>query len=96
MEVLFTPIAKKEFLAAVAYLLDRNPTAASNFLDRVDAQISQLEQFPESGSFIPEFPNSGYRQVFSKPYRFFYRIKDDAVWITAVYYERQIPIRLEQ
>ena len=96
MEVEFSPTAKKEFLAAVAYLLDRNPTAADNFLDRVDALIDQLERFPESGSYIPEFPNADYRQVFPKPYRFFYRIKDNVVWITAVYYERQIPIRLEQ
>jgi len=96
MDVKFTPSAENEFYSAVAYLLERNPTAADNFLDRVDKAIERLEAFPESGSYIPEFPSSDYRQVFPTPYRFFYRIKNGVVWITAVYYERQIPVRLEQ
>jgi plasmid stabilization system protein ParE len=39
----------------------------------------------------PEFPDLPFREVIVKPYRFFYRIKDKAVWIVAVWHGAQLP-----
>ena len=44
-----------------------------------------------SGRPIPEFPDLPYREVIVAPYRFFYRVKDNAVWIVAVWHGARIP-----
>jgi plasmid stabilization system protein ParE len=40
---------------------------------------------------LPEFPDTHYREVIVAPYRFFYRVKDNVVWIVAVWHGAQIP-----
>jgi len=50
-----------------------------------------LEDFPESGRVVPEFPDLPYQEVIIPPYRFFYRIKGDVVWIVAVWHGAQLP-----
>jgi toxin ParE1/3/4 len=53
--------------------------------------LRRLEKFPESGRRIPEFPDLFYREVIIPPYRFFYRIKDNIIWVVAVCYGAQLP-----
>ena len=91
MLVKYTRLAEAAYLEAVSYLRERNPSAARDFVLEVRKREEQLLAFPLSGSYVPEFPTSVYKQVFVKPYRFFYRVEDDTVWIVAIYYERQIP-----
>ena len=55
--------------------------------------LRRLEQFPESGRIIPEFPDLPYREVVVRPYRFFYRIKGSTVWIVAAWHGAQLPKR---
>ena len=52
---------------------------------------ARLEEFPESGRVVPEFPELPYREVVIMPYRFFYRVKGDIVWIVAVCHGAQLP-----
>jgi plasmid stabilization system protein ParE len=53
--------------------------------------MRRLEDFPESGRIIPEFPELPYREVIMTPYRFFYKINGDVVWIVAVWHGAQLP-----
>ncbi|MBM4298627.1 MAG: type II toxin-antitoxin system RelE/ParE family toxin, partial [Deltaproteobacteria bacterium] len=53
--------------------------------------LKRLERFPRSGRRIPEFPELPHREVIVSPYRFFYRIQGDIVWIVAVWRGAQIP-----
>lgn len=91
MKVTFTPAARKEFLAALAYIREDNPPAAGRFRERAEKGLSRLEQFPESGRIIPEFPELPYREVVISPYRFFYRLKGETVWVVAVWHGGQLP-----
>lgn len=91
MRIRFTPTAEAVFLDAVAYLLDESPTAAWSFHDRALETLSRLEDFPESGRGVPEFPALPYREVIVRPYRFFYRVVGDTVWIVDVWHDAQIP-----
>ncbi len=91
MKVSFTPAARKEFLAALAYIREDNPLAASRLQERAEKILSRLEQFPESGRVIPEFPDLPYREVVISPYRFFYRLKGETVWVVAVWHGAQLP-----
>jgi toxin ParE1/3/4 len=91
VKVKFTPSAKTQFLSALSYIRKDKPSAAVNFRNRAEKILRRLEDFPESGSIIPEFPELPYREVIISPYRFFYKIKDDVVWIVAVWHGAQLP-----
>ena len=88
MRVRFTPTGRAQFLAAIAYIRRENP-AAARFRQRAEQALRRLEQFPESGRVVLEFPDLPYREVIVSPYRFFYRIKEAAVWVVAVWHGAQ-------
>jgi toxin ParE1/3/4 len=67
------------------------PSAATRFRQQTEKVLRRLEDFPESGKVISEFPDLPYREVIISPYRFFYRIKDDVVWIVAGWHGAQLP-----
>lgn len=91
MKVQFTPSARSQFLSALSYIRRDKPSAALNFRNRTEEILRRLENFPESGRIIPEFPELPYREVIISPYRFFYKIKADVVWIVAVWHGAQLP-----
>jgi toxin ParE1/3/4 len=91
MKVRFTPSARINFLCALAYIRQDSPQAAVDFRNRVEKILRRLEDFPESGRIIPEFPELPYREVAIRPYRFFYRVKGEVVWIVAVWHGAQLP-----
>ena len=91
MRILFTPTARLQFIEALEYIQSDNPSAAIDFLHKAEKGLSRLIQFPESGRLLPEFPDLPFREVIVQPYRFFYRIKDDVVWIVAVWHGAQLP-----
>jgi toxin ParE1/3/4 len=51
--------------------------------------LQQLQEFPESGRIIPEFPDLPHREPIIEKYRFFYRIEKKTVWIVAVWHSAQ-------
>jgi toxin ParE1/3/4 len=89
--VRFTPSGRKQFLAAVAYILRDNPAAGRRFRQRAERVLRRLERFPESGRVLPEFPDLPYREVIVAPYRFFYRVAGETVWVVGVWHGAQIP-----
>jgi len=91
VKVRFTPSARSRFLSALAYIRRDKPSAATRFREHSETVLRRLEDFPESGKIIPGFPELPYREVIIMPYRFFYKIKDDIVWIVAVWHGAQIP-----
>ena len=91
MKVRFTSSAKAQFLSALAYIRRDSPQAAINFRNRAETVLRRLEQFPTSGRVVPEFPELPYREVVITPYRFFFRVKGEIVWIVAVWHGAQLP-----
>jgi len=91
MKVRFTPSARAHFLSPLAFIRQENPQAAVHFRNRVEAVLRRLEDFPESGRIILEFPELPYREVVVSPYRFFYRAKGEIIWIVAVWHGAQLP-----
>jgi toxin ParE1/3/4 len=91
VKVLFTPSARVQFLSTITYIRQDNPQAAVHFRDRVEKVLRRLEEFPESGRVLPEYPELPYREVVISPYRFFYRLKGETVWIVAVWQGAQLP-----
>jgi plasmid stabilization system protein ParE len=91
VKVRFTSSARGQFLSALTYIRRDNPQAAVSFRERAEKVLRRLEEFPNSGRVVPEFPELPYREVVITPYRFFYRVKGKIVWIVAVRHGAQIP-----
>ncbi|HEY3115160.1 MAG TPA: type II toxin-antitoxin system RelE/ParE family toxin [Chloroflexota bacterium] len=91
MRIRFTPAGRSQFLQVIAYVYERNPTAALHFRQRSEEILRRLGAFPESGRIVPEFPDLPYREVIVNPYRFFYRVQDQDVWIVAVWHGARLP-----
>jgi len=91
VKIRFTPSARIQFISALAYIHRDNPQAALRFRHRAEDVLRRLEKFPESGRVVPEFPELPYREVVISPYRFFYRVKEEVIWIVAVWHGAQLP-----
>lgn len=89
MRVRFTPSARLQFLEGLAYIQRDKPRAARAFRQRVEKVLRRLEDYPQSGRLIPEFPDLPHREVIVTPYRFFYRVEKKTVWIVAVWHAAQ-------
>jgi len=91
LKVKFTPTARRQFLEALAYIRADSRSAAFAFRDKAESSLLRLRDFPESGRTLPEFPDLAFREVIVAPYRFFYRVKEEIVWIVAVWHGAQLP-----
>lgn len=81
MKIRFANTAKGSLHSAIDYIYQDNPTAAINFLGRVEKILRRLEKYPDSGRRIPEYPELPYRELLVLPYRLFYKIDDKAIFI---------------
>jgi toxin ParE1/3/4 len=91
LKVRFTPPARAQFLAALAYIRADRPPAARAFRHRVNSVLARLGDFPDSGRVVPEFPDLQFREVIVDPYRLFYCVKGGTVWVLAAWHGAQIP-----
>lgn len=91
MKLRFTRQARQEFLSAIDYIRTDRPEAARQLQGRAEEALRRLEMFPESGRRLPEFPALPYREVLVSPYRFFYKVTGETVWIVAVWHGAQLP-----
>lgn len=91
MKIKFTPTARVQFLEGLEYIRQDNPSAAASYREKVEKVLRRLEDFPESGRAIPEFPGLPHREVIIRPYRFFYRVVGKNIWIVAVWHGAQLP-----
>jgi toxin ParE1/3/4 len=90
VKIRFTPAARTQFLTALAYIRQDNPEVAVRLRQRAETVLQRLEEFPDSGRVLPEFPELPYREVVISPYRFFYRVKGEIIWVVAVWHGAQL------
>jgi plasmid stabilization system protein ParE len=91
VKVRFTKGGRRQFLAAIRYIAEENPSAAVRFRLRAEKRLRPLQQFPHLGRHLPEFPELPHREIILRPYRFFYRVQSATVWVVAVWHGAQIP-----
>ncbi len=91
MKVKFTPSARVQFLEGLEYIRQDSPQAAKKFREKAESVLRRLEEYPESGRSIPEFPGLSHREVIVRPFRFFYRVAGKTVWVVAVWHGAQLP-----
>jgi len=91
LRILFTPTGRRQFLDAIAYIHRDKASAALSFRQKAEKSLSRLKKFPGSGRPLPEFPELPFREVIVKPYRFFYKVKENDVWVVSVWHGAQLP-----
>jgi toxin ParE1/3/4 len=91
MRVRHTPRARADIEAIFAYLHSRNPSAARALNRAIDQAVELLALSPYVGSVIDRAPEFRGIRVGRYPYRLYYRIRDDEVWIVHVRHARQRP-----
>jgi toxin ParE1/3/4 len=91
MELRFTPSGRVQFLTAIGSIRRANATAARQFRQRAEKALKRLQRFPASGAVVAEFPDLPFREVYVKPYRFFYRVRVSTIWVVAVWHGAQVP-----
>jgi plasmid stabilization system protein ParE len=89
VRVRFTPSAAERFVEILEHMHRENPLAALRLRNRAERLLRRLERYPESGRRLPEFPELPHREVIVRPYRFFYRVHGQTVWIVGVWHAAQ-------
>ena len=95
MRVRFTANARAQFLEGLDFIRRDKASAARRLRKRVEKSLRRLEDHPDSGRRIPEFPDLPHREVIVRPFRFFYRVEKRTVWIIAAWHGAQIADRPE-
>ncbi len=80
----WTEPALSDLDAIADYIALDKPEAAREYVQRVFDVVERLQNFPTSGSRIPEVPELPYRQLIVPPCRIFYRISGEEVLILSV------------
>jgi toxin ParE1/3/4 len=76
-----------DFRDVVDWLRLDSPSAALRFVDRVDEAVKRLASQPRLGRVVPELERhniGGYRELVIAPWRLFYRIDREQVYVLAV------------
>ena len=79
--------ASKDLLNIIDYISQDSVNAAVRILKKLKLKCETLNQSPERGRIIPELKEYGifnYHEIVVNPWRVFYRISDNKVYIFAV------------
>ena len=66
------------------YIALDNPSAASNYVQKVFDRVERLTIYPNSGKRPKELPRTPYREIVIPPCRIFYRVENDTAYILHV------------
>lgn len=88
-EVRVTGVAHDDLYSIYMYIANNDsPGKADHLLDNIEKTMTSLETMPLRGNHPPELQRWGifdFREIFFKPYRIIYEIKNKTVFIHAVF-----------
>ena len=85
-KIIRTPLAKLDAAHAWCYIAERNLSAADSMIDRFDARLRQLAEFPETGESVPKH---GLRRAVVDPYVIYYRPIKNGIEIIRILHTAQ-------
>jgi toxin ParE1/3/4 len=86
-EIVWARVAEADLLGIVEYIAGDNPRAALKVLGKIKASTARLHHSPKRGRVVPELLRHGisrYREIVIKPWRVFYRIEEQRVYVVSV------------
>jgi len=90
MKVRYTLRARGDLDAIFSYLDERSPAAARSVKTLIERRIASLADFPQMG---PDTDEPGIREltIVRYPYKVYYEVANDEVWILHVRDARRRP-----
>ena len=85
--VIWSEPARLDVMAIVDYIANDSPINAENVLNRLEARVATLDQFPERGRVVPELQTEGIttiRELIERPWRIVYECDGRDVTIVGV------------
>jgi addiction module RelE/StbE family toxin len=79
--------ASTDLLNIIDYISENSTTAAISIFEKIRSKCETLKQSPERGRVVPELKEYGissYHEIIVKPWRIFYRISDNKIYVLAV------------
>lgn len=83
-QIIWAESALSDLDAIADYIAIENPIAAAELVQRVLKHVDQLEAHPDSGTQLPEFQSSRYREIMEPPCRAIYRHSGEFVYVLHV------------
>jgi plasmid stabilization system protein ParE len=91
MEVIWTKQAIRMVNEFVDYIGQDDYEAAKQWALKLMSQTDKLADHPRIGRIVPEYNEDTLRELIVGNYRLAYRIKENGIYIEAVWHVRQIP-----
>lgn len=91
MEVVWTRQAVRMINENVDYIAQDDYSAAEQWALELMSQTDKLADHPRIGRVVPEYNEETLRELIVGNYRLPYRIKEDGIYIEAVWHVRQLP-----
>ncbi|HEU5457004.1 MAG TPA: type II toxin-antitoxin system RelE/ParE family toxin [Terracidiphilus sp.] len=86
-------LARLDLIEIADYTVDTwGPQQAYRYLDSLEAFLHQLAQTPEMGRPCNAV-RSGYRRMEHEKHVLFYRVEQDAIFISRILHQRMLPSR---
>ena len=76
-KIIFSQPAIEDLESIVRFIANDNQQAAGHFGKQLIESVRPLAQFPRMGRVVPEQNDEDIREIIFKPYRVFYRVKDE-------------------
>jgi toxin ParE1/3/4 len=94
MNIKWTNLAENKVYDIASYIALDSITEAEKWIDNIFDYVKRLENFPESGRYVPELiSRKNIRALVFKNYRIIYRIEKSTVYIlTVINYKQILPI----
>jgi len=86
-KVKWTDIAKSDLTSIIEYIAEDNKTNAKKILKKIRTKADNLKTFPYRGKIPQEFKYHNiekYREIIIDPWRIFFVIENDVVFIVSV------------
>lgn len=91
MKLVWSPLAIERISEIAIYIAHDNLSAAQKWVEDIFDRVGQLEQFPDSGRHLPEYPaRDDLREIIHMRHRIIYRIRSAGVDILTIRHGRQI------
>ncbi len=76
-KIIFSDPAIDDLESIVRFIANDNREAAAKFGGKLIESVRHLARFPRFGRVVPEQNDENIREIICKPYRIFYRVKDE-------------------
>lgn len=90
MKIIWTELAVEKLEEFADYIALDKPSAALNWVRKIQKSVNKLKDFSESGRKVPEIKRTNIREIIDGNYRIIYRIEKKRIAILTIRNCRQL------